>query len=756
MFKRIASPLVTLALVAAAVNGQQRPQTQNKQGSAQQDEVVKVTTNLVQIDVVVTDKSGRQVTDLAAEDFEVSEDGKRVPITNFSYVNAGGAAAEAGAARREEAAPQGQRGAPVAPATLRREHVRRTVALVVDDLGLSFESMGFVRDALRKFVEEQMQPTDVVAVFRTSAGVGALQQFTSDKRLLHAAIERVRWYPQGRGNVSRNTAFNEASMGADARDPVQFTQEAEESRAGLYSVGTFGAASAVVRGLADMPGRKSVVLISEAFRLFHAQGRNVQLIDAMRRLTTQANAASVTIYTMDASGLQTDSFTAEDQPGAPAYMITPELFAAAAVAGNPGISGVYVKPNAPPRTLDRVDANSIAAQAERDSGAAFRRLNALMEQRRVEREEAHTVLSYLAAKTGGIFMRNRNDLGAAMQRIMDDQRGYYLIGYRPDLSEDDRDARPARMRNISVKVKRPGVQMRTRAGYFGVPDADRRARPRTREEQLTAALLSPFASGDVRVRLTSLFGTEPAPGPPRPYVRALLHVDARDLSFKEGPGGARSTELEIVGVVVGDNGQIVEQDSSVQALRAADQEEYERLQQEGLVYILNFPVKRVGSYQLRVAARESSSERLGAASHFVEVPNLSAARLALSGIVLSGVDSAAQTDPQAGPAVRRLRQGQLLDYRYYIHNARVGTDGRPQLQTQMRIFRDNQPVFTGKLLPFDASKQTDPKRLGAAGRVRIGPELTPGQYLLQVTVNDALTPGRAGTATQWIDFEIVN
>ena len=53
----------------------------------------------------------------------------------------------------------------VAPAQLRREQVRRTVALVVDDLGLSFESIGFVRQALKEFVDEQMQPTDLVALF---------------------------------------------------------------------------------------------------------------------------------------------------------------------------------------------------------------------------------------------------------------------------------------------------------------------------------------------------------------------------------------------------------------------------------------------------------------------------------------------------------------------------------------------------------------------------------------------------------------
>ena len=753
MFKRIISPFLALALLASANGQQQRPPTQNKQDSDQQDDVVKVTTNLVQIDVVVTDKQGRQITDLGPEDFEVSEEGKRVQITNFSYVDATTAPPAAARAPERAAAPPAQTRAPVAPATLRREQVRRTVALVVDDLGLSFESMGFVRDALRKFVDEQMQPTDTVAIFRTSAGVGALQQFTSDKRQLHAAIERVRWYPAGRGGTSRFGAFNEVSAGSDMRDTVQFIQEAEEARAQNYSVGTFGATSSIIRGLADMPGRKSVVMISEAFRLFSAQGRNTQLIEAMRRLTTQANAASVTIYTMDASGVQSDAFTAEDQPGAPSYVISAEQFAQAGTQG--AAPGALVSPNAPPRTLTRSD--TLTAQAEGDSANAFRRLNAMMDQRRVEREDAHTVLSYLAAKTGGLFMRNRNDLGKAMQRIMEDQGGYYLIGYRPNLTGEERDKRAVRMRNISVKVKRPGAETRTRSGYVGVPEEDRRSRPRTREEQLMAALVSPFASGDLRLRLTSLFGTEPAAATPQPYIRALLHVDARDLSFTEGANGARSTDVEIVGVVVGDNGQIVQQDSSVQSVSAANAEEFERLQREGLVFIFNFPVKRAGSYQLRVAAREAASERVGGASHFVEVPKLGGERLALSGVVLSGLDSAAaQPGAQAGPAVRQLRQGQLLDYRYYIHNAKVGPDGRPQLQTQMQIFRDNQPVFTGKQQPFDASKQTDAKRLGAVGRVRIGPELTPGRYLLQVTVTDALAPANRNTATQWIDFEVVS
>jgi VWFA-related protein len=743
--KAVATALLLSSLLTSTLAQNPAPVAE-KQERAPQEEVVRITTNLVQIDVVVTDKDGKQVTDLRPEDFEIMEEGKRQQITNFSYV---AASAGAGAVSSAPAVPE-KRSAPVPPARLSREQVRRTIALVVDDLGLSFESVASVRAGLRKFVDEQMQPTDLVAILRTSSIAGALQQFTTDKRQLYAAIERVRWYPQGRGGLSSAPTLNEPSAGSDMRDIVQFNQESEEGRAGLYSVGTFNSVGTIVRSLGELPGRKSLVLFSEAFRLFTTQGRNVQLINSMRHLVDQANAASVSIYTVDASGLQVDAFDAQDQPAARAYIIDPQLFALTGGDRN------AVVPNAPPRTLDRAD--SLSAQAERDSQNAFRRLNSMMDQRRELRNETQTVLSYLAEGTGGLSIRNRNDLGAGLGRIMDDQSGYYLIGYRPaDATPDPATGRPRR-HEISVKVKRSGLSWRARTGYFGMTDGERRVKPPTREQQLAAAILSPFSSGEVRVRLTSLFGTEPGGG--TPYIRSLLYVDAHDLSFKEEGGGSRATALDVVVVAFGEDGRPVDQASYPQQVRTADEQEYQRLLQNGLTYVLDLPVKKVGAYQMRVAVRDSSSERVGAAAQFVEVPDLGRQRLTLSGIVISGIDTAsgaaAVPDPQASPALRRLRQGQMLDYRYNIFNARIGPGGQPQLQTQMRLYRDAQPIFTGKLMPLDASKQVDMKRLSVAGRLRIGAELVPGQYSLQVTVFDALAPEPQRTATQWADFEIVN
>ena len=138
---------------------------------------------------------------------------------------------------------------------------------------------------------------------------------------------------------------------------------------------------------------------------------------------------------------------------------------------------------------------------------------------------------------------------------------------------------------------------------------------------------------------------------------------------------------------------------------------------------------------------------------FVEAPDLANNRLALSGIVISSAASASEQDIRSGPAVRRLRSGMMLDYRFLIYNAQTG--GTEPVQVQMRLLRDGKPVFTGKSLPLDVSKEPNPKRVNTGGRLRLGPELTPGNYVLHVAVKTT-DPRKPRVASQWIDFEIVN
>ena len=186
---------------------QSTPQTSDARDD---DEVVRITTNVVQLDFVVTDKRGNHVTDLKADDIEVFEDGHEQRITNFSYISTEPTTTPT--AENTIAHTPATKSALPPSAPRRRENVRRTIAIVVDDLGMSFQTVVPARSALRKFVEQQVQPGDLVAVIRTGGEVGALQQFTTDKRQLLAAIERLRWNPCSRRGISNTAPLRQESL----------------------------------------------------------------------------------------------------------------------------------------------------------------------------------------------------------------------------------------------------------------------------------------------------------------------------------------------------------------------------------------------------------------------------------------------------------------------------------------------------------------------------------------------------------------
>jgi VWFA-related protein len=699
-----------------ASGSQQPPKTDD-------DDVVKITTSLVQVDAVVSDKNGRQITDLRPEELVISEDGKPQQITNLSYValDSTPTATRTGADKLAD-----KSAAPAPPVRLRPDQVRRTMALVVDDLGLSFESAYSVRQALKKFLDQQMQPNDLVAIIRTAGGIGALQQFTSDKRQLYAAVEKVKWNPNGRGLVG---AF--APMGSMV--PTQSLGNADDSsRAGgedldqfredMFAVGTLGAVNYIVSGLRELPGRKSVVLVSDGIKAFNQSEPtgSLRVLAALRSLTELANRASVVIYTMDARGLQTLGLTAADDVG--------------------------------DRTPDQIEQS--------------------LSNRRRDFFESQNGLNYLAQQTGGLAIRNSNDLAGGIRRVIEDQAGYYLIAYRPDQSTFDEISGRRKFHKLSLKVTRPGkFNVRMRNGFYGITDEEAVTTVRTPAQQMFSALTSPFGASGVNVRLTSLFANDAKVGS---YMQSLLHVRGRDLTFTDEPDGWHKAVFDLIAITFGDNGVVVDQLNRTHTMRLKDKA-YERVMSSGFTYNVTVPVRKPGAYQLRTVLRDVASNRLGSANQFIEVPDIKKNRLTVSGIVVRGMTVEAyrkslvatgrqgepegvveEVDPNAGAALRQFRSGSVVEYAFVIYNAQLEkATGKPQLKTQLRLFRNGQLVFTGRETVFDAAIQTDPKRLGAAGAVQVGTELPPGEYQLQVLVSDALAKEKYRVAAQWIDFEIV-
>lgn len=234
--------------------------------------------------------------------------------------------------------------------------------------------------------------------------------------------------------------------------------------------------------------------------------------------------------------------------------------------------------------------------------------------------------------------------------------------------------------------------------------------------------------------------------------------------------------FEVAAFTFGDNGSVVDQSIRSYVVHMTERE-YQHTLRAGIFYRVNLPIKKPGAYQLRTAVRDSASLKIGSANQFIEVPDLKKGRLTLSGMIVRGHPFQSSTQPagnaqaqmtstsegkveegdtQASPAVRRFSRGMVLEYACLVYNARLDkATKRTQLETQLRLFRDGQPVFVGKVNPFDSSQQKDLTRLVTGGSLLLGKELQPGDYALQLIVTDRLAREENRAVGQWIDFEIV-
>ncbi len=167
----------------------------------------------------------------------------------------------------------------------------------------------------------------------------------------------------------------------------------------------------VIDAVHELPGRKTIVLVSEGFAMFGPGDYHSLIRDAMQRLVDRANRAGVVVYAVDPRGLVFTGLSAADNP------------------------------------------NSMRAALD---GMALR--NAAL-------RETQDGLRFVAGETGGFAVVNNNDLRAALGRVMDDQSGYYLIGYQPPRDTFDRNARPD-FHRLKIKVTRKGLAVRTRAGFY--------------------------------------------------------------------------------------------------------------------------------------------------------------------------------------------------------------------------------------------------------------------------------------------------
>lgn len=737
--KKILLLPVTLGLFVIAASAQQPSAT------PPDDQIVRISTDLIQIDVTVTDKNGKVVTGLGMEDFDVFENGQKQTLSAASYMarSMGGATvgSSPSAVGSQNPAVAGGRTATISPAS-----VRRTIAIVVDDLNMSFGSVYYARRALRRFVEQQMEPGDLVAIVRTTGGVGALQQFSSDKRVLLAAVDAIRWNPmtdvdpltsigqtpqdlserfksesdlaaqKAGGDTSGRTGnmrVHDSITQSKARD-FNSQKNADQFGEGLYAQAGLGTMRYIIRGMNELPGRKVMMLFSDGLQVNSdtVKSRSSVVYELLQDLVEYANRSSVVVYTFDTKGLKSMSIQASDS------------------------------------TYEIIDGH-----------------RALKERLRTQDFKAsQDGLVYLAKQTGGQALLDSNDLNGGIQRSLDEQAGYYLLAYVPD--SDDFDPAKRRFNKLEVKVRRPGLKVAYRSGFFSTAPYEPQMAIAGSQLDLVKALTSPFTANQIAVATNSLFADDAADGS---YIRSFLHIDARNLSFADTPDGWKTATFDVGAVAFGNNGVPVEQKESQYTIKAKGPT-FDTMMQKGFVYVLIVPIKKPGVYQYRVAVRDKVSGKLGSASQIIEVPDLTKRKMTISSLAVEDVSMTIWQNIAAGKVgtkpgqiqvpstllydtvLRQFRAGTVLRYGFEVYNAKGDGQSMPKLETQAKILQNNALIVEGNLNKIDVSTQTDPRHVKVSGAIMLNDTLPPGDYLLQLTVFD-----RSGkqTAIQIFPFEIV-
>jgi VWFA-related protein len=683
---------------------------------AQDDATIKVNVNLVQIDVTVTGKAGEHIEGLKAEDFEVFRDGKRQPVTNAVWVGKRPGLREDTLLRiRGSAGPTPLR-------QLRKDEIRRTVILFVDDLSLSPAGLYYTQDALKKFVEANLQEGDLVALFRSSTGVSFTQQFSNDRNQLLEAIARLKFRSilgvDALAPIQNNAMEDsgDSALAEEARRQRLREEAILRERQDMITAGVLNSLNFLIQGVRDLPGRKSVVLFSESVQLFDAPqsmfnplmnreemmrdgaqgGQRARTANALRGLTDLANRHGVVLYAIDPRGVQTLGITAQDMPS-----------------------------------------------------VNVRRLQGQMMQRSYEFNASQDGMSVMAEDTGGLFFRGTNDITAALAAAVSDQEEYYLVGFRPDDETFEKSKGAARFHRLEIKVKKPGVKVRFRKGFFGVTDEERL--PKERPAILTA-MMSPFRSVEVPLKLTPVLrldGKEVAG-----VLRALVHIDISAFAFKDLENEQKESQLEAAVYLFNLDGGVV--DNLVKTYNVKlGKEAYRRALATGLVQELEVGIAKAGSYQIRAAVRDIASDRVGSAVQFIQVPDPKKGKLESSDLIVNGDAWEKGESDFSGPALRQMRQGETVKYAILLYNTKLGPDGKPKLESQVSIYKDGRLVHRGPLLKLDMKEPHKGESLTLSGAFKLGNGTSTGEYAIELAIRDALAPKKEQFALRTTTFEVI-
>ena len=679
---------------------------------AQEDEVVKVKSNLVNIDVIVRDKKGKYIADLKAEDFTIVENGVAQKIEFFdaplSRMEVKEAVVNVPAAGTTTPPP----GAP-----------RNYVALVLDSQTTDVTNLKQVREGMIKYIREQISENDAVALLTVTNGLQMLQPFTQDKAQLIAALENA-----GPNSLSKNFEQKDIAANISARQEqlaagssAPITTAAGGSEAAKLMIAArvlqqfvrlrtalglqqsrpiLAALAAISEGLRSIPGKKTLVLFSQGFVTPAVLDWQVQsTIDI-------ANRANVAIYIIDSAGLRA---------GAPA-------------------SGSLV-PNTP-----LAGVSGITNQEQRIQAVGGETVFDNVRQEGQSRE--YDILYRISGDTGGKFLKGNNDISLGLERIDQEIHARYTLAYRSTNQNFD-----GTFRKVKIDVRRPDAQIISRSGYYAIPPEE-------------IVMLSPMDK-----KLLSGFAAAQA-NPELPLFVSLSHFRSREGLYTvplaielpptavkfERKADKRSMQLEVLGVLKTPSEKILSRLGGNFDVNMTDSE-YQAIVSNNIFYRQDM-VLAPGDYTLDLMVRDRQSGKVTAKREQFVVPEPDS-EFAATPVVLShfveqapppalGSNEApdvfvhGRSQIRPSPARQFQATDNLILYLSVYNAANSPDTGKPLVRVTVRLMKDGQPATK----PFDyvlSEIQNQPvDHLTFAEYIKLA-GLAPGNYTAAIEIKDMVT-----------------
>lgn len=703
--------LVTLLSIVAMLC--QALAFQNPSPAKQQDPTLKLKADLVEIRAVVTDKSGKLIDNLSKEDFELLENDVPQQINFFSLETIGEKTVTSNPYKSDH---------PVEAVPRTKPTPTRTIVLFVDTLHLSIGSAHLVKQALKRFVNQQMTDQDLVCLVTSNGSLGLAEQFTQNRQLLRYGIERIQarvssqsshftpylasmvlrddataWQTAYQIMVAEGKTFpNNRCISPSPVDECSIRATAREILA-LTSINRKRALSTlkyVTDHLADLPGQRIITLFSDGFSLMEEQGA-MNTTD-LQTVVTHATRSGVVIYSVDAKGLETSSFIGDAS------------FAAGIIS--PGFAS-YMS---------------------------------------MSRAEMQNGLNAVANDTGGRFIFNTNDLSSSVKKVLEENRVYYALAYYPNTDKELN-----KFRRITVKVKgHPEYSVRAQKGYLPAELLKREKEEiaTTPRQQLINAITAPLPRTNLGVAASADYLENDTDDS---QVWVQVYIDGEGFDYQQ-QNGRFAFNFEVATLIFDKLGKMVS--STVDTIEGKLlPQRLSIVKQNGLRQVKRVSLKP-GVYQIRVGVRDSSSEKIGTATAWVEVPDLRKNKLAMSSIFLS--ESAKERAPIAKPTEQTanptkaaptqeqefflakviqgipiFKSGHLLAYCFTVYNSASKSAVTADLVMQSEIVQDEKVIFKSDWQPLTGRIIKQGKKgLELGGLIELG--LHPGIYEIRISVKD--------------------